>query len=474
MSKRPLSPGASGPPLKRLHHEVARPEPRLILNFDSSLYDELVVHIFSYLTAVELCTVHTCNRHWARLAQDNQLWKALFIREFGTRLRGKGANPPQHDRHTKPLPTRAPQHKEVDWKWMYRISSNWRTGKHDLDLLLPAPTILAGDLTFTAPSQLSREPKVQVHKRSRESLSLRSRIFPSGANVMITCMAIDQSSAVTNQTRVVVFYSTGAFSTFSVATSGTELEVYIPPTPGERTSPIQQAAYHHPFLVTLSATSTLSLYDIIPGKIKHRQTLSSFSSYPPNSLVLSSPSQNSFRLLLSYSTPVYPAHWSVGMVELMISATSSTVSSSRNIRAFELPFTWLSGESMQASVDQWNRKLRHVVATDTDGKWVVIAGADNNNIQVYRLRTKTSPGSLTFVRTLHGHADRLASLSVADGRCVSLGDGGEVWIWDLERGWGVQVGGQLVRSGSRSHVVFDDRRILCIGSRGVEERRFDI
>lgn len=162
------------------------------------------------------------------------------------------------------------------------------------------------------------------------------------------------------------------------------------------------------------------------------------------------------------------------MVELMISAASSTVSSSRNIRAFELPFAFINADSMQASVEQWNRKLRHVVATDTDGKWVVIAGADNNIIQVYLLRTKSNAGSLNFVRALHGHADRLASVAVADGRCVSLGDGGEVWIWDLERGWGVQVAGQRAGLGSRSHVVFDERRILCIGSGGVEERRFDI
>lgn len=40
--------------------------------------------------------------------------------------------------------------------------------------------------------------------------------------------------------------------------------------------------------------------------------------------------------------------------------------------------------------------------------------------------------SITFVRSLFGHTAGIAALRVADGRCVTLGREGRLWVWDLE------------------------------------------
>ncbi len=129
MSKRALSPQDLPPP-KRLH--IIQTSPLRSRCSLDSLYEELILTIFSYLSWVDLCTVQLINRNWARLAADNELWRKQYLLVYGrSRLRGSRVFLGRYDcREVKPLPTRA--HPDVsarrDWKWMFRISSNWRNG----------------------------------------------------------------------------------------------------------------------------------------------------------------------------------------------------------------------------------------------------------------------------------------------------------------------------------------------------------
>ena len=328
-----------------------------------------------------------------------------------------------------------------------------------------------------------------------------------------------------------------------------------------RTAPITQAVYHHPLLVTLSHSFCLSLYELSDDNVTLTQSLSSFTSYPPSSLVLSTPSPSTYKLVLAYAAPVYPAHWSIGATELIISASSSadrmTVISTRTARAVDVPQGWLDETKMRAVREQWGRKVTRVADTQTDGKWVVLApGHDPTlansvapapplastprrpasyasscmhtayGLQLYRLHlpasitsssgsTSGSTGSsstgaakLTFVRTLHGHIGPISTLALADGRCVSLGVNGSIWVWDLEGGVGTEVSAGVPEVGEREEgedgedededdgqeegvrawedvlarltlrtrgaVVFDDRQIVSASGRGVQVRRFDI
>ena len=131
MSKRSLSP-AILPPSKRLHTtRITKTPPLQPLRFDNCLYDELILYIFSYLSWVDLCVSQPTNRNWARLTADNELWRNLYLRIYGrTRLRGsKGFITRPDGREVKQLPGRAKSDQLKDWKWMFRISSNWRKGK---------------------------------------------------------------------------------------------------------------------------------------------------------------------------------------------------------------------------------------------------------------------------------------------------------------------------------------------------------
>lgn len=176
--------------------------------------------------------------------------------------------------------------------------------------------------------------------------------------------------------------------------------------------------------------------------------------------------------------------------------------------------------------EQWGRKLSSIADAQTDGKWVILAPGQNysfdndesymnahanlpasmlgsslsssasarlhspTTLQLYRLilpihsaSISASPPKLTFVRTLHGQTSPILSLALADGRCVSLGRNGSIWVWDLEGGTGAEVtpaDESLVENLGRMSstttgtVSFDERRIVSAHAGKVVVRRFDI
>ncbi|OAX40853.1 hypothetical protein K503DRAFT_768212 [Rhizopogon vinicolor AM-OR11-026] len=327
----------------------------------------------------------------------------------------------------KPLPSRASisassDDDSVNWKWMYRISSNWKNGRcavesfneaEDVTNLAPVPpsafprqqVLLAGGFTISSTKPHASSLLVRGNNGTSRTLLCRSTLATSVAE--ISAIALDQSPSIlssSNILRLAAFLTTGEFSIFehdhsspSLATS--PKQTYVPSSP-HRASPVTHAAYNHPLLITLSHSFTLVIYDLSNDCITRTQTLTSFTSHPPTSLVLSAmPSAASYKLVMAYAIPVYPAHWSVGATELIISpsgviphkrtfSTSSRESSppgvfevsvTRSARAFDVPQGWIDEQKLQLMRDQWGRKVKQVADTQTDGKWVVLAPGDVTN-----------------------------------------------------------------------------------------------
>ena len=370
------------------------------------------------------------------------------------------------------------------------------------------------------------------------------------ANIsQITALAIDQSPPIAGRLRLASFLSTGEFITWSLnrspSASHSHLQSYHPSGRNSRASPIIHAVYHHPLVVTLSKAFSLSIYDLSSNTVRLTQTVTSFTSYPPSSLVLSNPFPSTYKLVLAYAIPVYPAHWSVGVTELLIGGSSSSSStqpsnsatsrldftpetlahglddlvirSTRTIRSIDVPHGWVDERKLRAMREQWGRKVSQILDTRTDGKWVVLAPGDRVSflagrstpqepsltsssspqdaigpnashtpsafgLQLYRLTlpppspsVSASPPKLTFVRTLYGQSGPITALALADGRCVSLGLNGSIWVWDLENGTGAEVaaGGFPARE-MDSVVAFDDQRIISALAGNVVVRTFDI
>jgi len=425
---------------------------------------------------------------------------------------------------------------------------------HSVEIEERTHIILAGALTITASSRLSHHPAINVTGQlsGHHTLHFHENEESTRSPTSITTMALDQSPPPSGDLSVACFLSSGEFTIFEFRHSCPShvIRKYTHKPTLHSREPLNtiHAVYYHPLLVSLSDDFSLSIYDLSSGEIQKSQTLSSFTSYPPASLVLSSPSPTVFKLVIAYSTPVYPKHWSIGATELIISSydtptssgstlfsspsfredykypmtTTMSVIANRTIRAFDVPVGWVDERSLQAMREQWGRKLTNVADTQTDGKWVVLAPGEiihdetchitgspspspspfsdsltsnsissplhsPTNLQLYRLILPTqtnsisaSPPKLNFVRSLHGQMGPVSCLAVADGRCVSLGLNGSIWVWDLEGGTGAEVApadDSMMKSTShptKGNVSFDERRIVTARAGKVVVRRFDI
>jgi len=413
---------------------------------------------------------------------------------------------------------------------------------------LSSPTSLTQSAVLAGPVTVaSAGPFIILHSPDRPEVR---QINPSCATSDITSLALDQSPPSSTDTiRLAAFHRSGQFAVHGISSLSFEShELYIYSTEAThnsqsnpRTSDIVCAAYHHPILITLSSAFYLSVYHLPnPGenntsravnRPRLHQILHSFSSFLPSSMSLTRSSSTSFKLVIANAVPVFPAHWSAAVSELVITVeeqgvpganldVSVGITTTRHATAvgngwlpYHPPLSSPSGSSddetddlhhiiaQTRAMEQWGRKVGNIVGIQTDGKWVVLAG-DDNTLQVYRLHRPPVPSqiALTFVQTLYGHTSGISTLKVADGRCVSVGREGGMWIWDLEAGWAAPVrlpgddgsgiheleedpGGSgtsesAVSTTASSNVrtmAFDERRIVSsTGSDGYFIWRFDL
>ncbi|KAJ7268861.1 hypothetical protein B0H12DRAFT_1252330 [Mycena haematopus] len=405
MSKRSLSP-APLPPSKRLH-SLTGSASLLALTFDSALYEELILLIFAHLSWVDLCAAQAVNKNWARLSRDNGLWKNQYLDVFNRgRLRGaKGFIGRPDGREIKRLPGRAtvPEPQELkDWRWMFRISWNWKKGRCSVErmegiLKAPRPgsgskstpphVLLAGSVTIIASSMESMCPEVHcLHSASAPKQTLLCGSPRHRQPFHITALALDQSPPLCGVFHLAVFLSTGEFLIFSIhqlnPSASSRKLTYLPLRATPRTAPIIQAVYHHPLLISLSEAFTLSLYDLSSDTIAHTQTLTAYTTFPPSSLTLSVQTPGTrYKLVLTYTVPIFPVHFSIGATELIISGPtassassipggSMSVVSTRTARALDVPAGWIDQEKLRSMKEQWGRKLLRIQDTQSDGKWV--------------------------------------------------------------------------------------------------------
>ncbi|KAI0281016.1 hypothetical protein BGY98DRAFT_960529 [Russula aff. rugulosa BPL654] len=400
-----------------------------------------------------------------------------------------------------------------DWKRMFRISTNWRSGRCHTSILDNAssyplggiyqssaqqvrssgqeqghmvPRItLAGKYTIISSPQSSHSPSILILSASGSKHVVHVEPIRTQHLVRVTALAVDQSSRTSANLHIAACLSNGDIYVHELH-SHPRKHYYAPPFKTPRTAPIIQVAYCHPVLVTLSESFTLSVYDLTHEGIQ---------------LV---------HLILTYASPVYPAHWSVGVTEVILSNAalhaptsaftsptrrpSSLLLSTRSTRAFDIPAGWIDEAKLRVVREQWGRKVGSVAGTQTDGRWVVLAPAVQGEVrppggftpaslplQLYRLSSpplRAGAGAapkLTFVRSLLGQTGPVSALALADGRCVSLGVDGRVWVAFSTDTSNLSESGEDDPSTLRGIIAFDERRIISAGATGdVTVRDFDV
>ncbi|TKY90216.1 hypothetical protein EX895_000214 [Sporisorium graminicola] len=320
--------------------------------------------------------------------------------------------------------------------------------------------------------------------------------------------------------RVLIAYSTGHFSIFSLRTTNgitkCSEDVFDSSETTASDSHVTMAALHSHALVLCSSDFQLAFYRIRTNPTTRIDLIHRVSSYRcswPASLRLKKlpyhdmsksirgPSssltadrhwreecieEQAFRVTFAYSTPSYPASWSVSVLEVVVrlnldAASPSAVRVTSRHATAKHPFRPTPidprGRSMLGRHQSSPLRTSHEslgqppvlasrVATTSsrstsltyDDPFVVL-GASDNLIEVYELlgattfvrrtprdshtpaptsrsatATPASPTQglrLVHRRSLHGHTGSVDSVALEDGRCVSGGADGSVMVWSL-------------------------------------------
>ncbi|GAA5985844.1 hypothetical protein JCM10908_006300 [Rhodotorula pacifica] len=263
------------------------------------------------------------------------------------------------------------------------------------------------------------------------------------------------------------------------------------PPPSSLFDPVTTARLHWPLLVTLTESLTLRflrLSEVAGDSIEVDETetpLQSRERWSPVVLSLVSMSSSSsqerdgkadsdavrFRVSLAYSTPIFPASWTVGMQQFDVSVSSTSPLVIRAQHATAPPLhtplpsmprrtaLFASGDSpfsapapSKSPVTSIEHSHPFIVTSRVDNTidvYEVLSGAADSDTlpstQNLPSRKRHSTLQIVHRRTLFGHTARVGSVALLPTaameesaaspsltvRCISAGDDGAVKVWHL-------------------------------------------
>ena len=304
----------------------------------------------------------------------------------------------------------------------------------------------------------------------------------AGSRPTLSEMRLDASSS--SFPIMALFYSTGQYALFRLDLPSSSrsrpfstTEVYTSPSSSLHSDPVTTARMHWPLLVTVTESLTLRFLRLLgdreSGDVEVDETetpLQSRERWSPVILSLEraddarnnlDKEDNSacFSVSLAYSTPVFPASWTVGMqhFELAVSPARLKVVRAQHATAPPAYTPWLStltrtrlfgaGSDTEAEVFAPPPRKSPVTSIEHSHPFIVTSRTDNT-IDVYEVvhleAPISSPLQVVHRRRLFGHTARVASVALLPDpdagssrdtaspiRCISAGDDGAVKVWCL-------------------------------------------
>lgn len=432
----------------------------------SSLSDELLLRVLSYLSLSELNVSRTISRKFNRLAGDSHLWKALyydrFVRPRVARL--PGIDPYSANLHFSSRFSKWPEDEilvksdgERNWKYEYKKRHNWSKGACDVSEIEvaerpPIPPLLVclhEGVVYTADSISG----LRAWSSRKERKLLGSIQFPGLPETSPTSLAVDVKGTSKRYQRVVVGFDDGSFTIFGFALDSQSFFPAYTHAPSSEEM-ISAAAYCSPYLITMTATQLISLFKFAkqPGDDKHESALEapellyalkSHSVLPPLALGIRATTKYIFATL-AFSTPTFQAGWSVSVQEMrltlegalldsrMVTSTpdqptlsSSLPSSLRPSRASSPFFSSPFSAAAPCFTKPTSISYSH--------PYLLLSHPDNT-LTLYLLTSTPDALSISSGSRLWGHTSSVAGAQIGSrGKAISVSRrGDEVRIWDLE------------------------------------------
>ncbi|KAJ6032432.1 hypothetical protein N7540_003164 [Penicillium herquei] len=464
MPKRPResSPSVSSP-IKRSRSTIATPIDRL-----SSLSNELLLNILSFLPISSLNICQRLSRRFHALGGDSELWKRQYYSQW---VRPRARRLANVRRST--LPARAEYSPKVstwldhghlavegrltNWKRQYRLRHNWAKGScrvTEVDFLEPpcppvlvklcAGTVFTADTVHGLRAWAANDPTKCL---SRISFSELHDAHP-------TALA---ASHLENEYEILVGFENGRFSRYVLDDQISQFSLRSSHV-GFRDGAITAMALSSPYLLMVSQHKNLSLYNIRP------QSNHSEKSPPPGPREIASlqaenmvaPMTLSLRVstyeiiaTIVYSFFHIGCGWSLGIQELRFnkdgeqleSRLTSTVDSQYGVRPLEdrsssnqrRHSAMIPAASPVTPTEPSILHLKPPTSMSYSHPYLLTSHADNT-LTMYLVVSNSKDLFVRGGQRLWGHTSSVSAVQVTNrGKAVSVNSiGNEIRIWELE------------------------------------------
>lgn len=449
----------------------------------SELSDELLLRILSYLPISTLTSCERLSQRLSVLAGDSQLWKAAY---FDYWIRPRLLRSPRRKRVPSVLrdgPNRLSirstqiendryfdEKSRVHWKKKFKTRHNWANGRCNLSEIVVsdppvAPRILVqlhAGVIYTA--DVVDGLRVWSKKSDMGLISVQQLRFggaPGRPTACPACLAV--GSIAPDYQRVAIGFEDGAFNIYDLSTHTYALSKVYSHRPSFDGA-VTGATYLHPYLLTMTANQTLSLYNLSskggesqaldgePGLCpKLLYTLKSHTAWSPASLSMR---QLKKRLVISvvYAFPTYTSGWAVGLQELQISLSGELLRS-RVATVTESGPSWLKNNTSSTlpplrhrpglfGTHGYSLVYSKPTSLSYSHPFILVSHADNT-LMLFAIVSSDRELLISSGTRLWGHTSAISGAHVgARGRAVSVSSkGGELRLWELE--------GHLAPSGPR-------------------------
>ncbi|KAH0556418.1 hypothetical protein GP486_005663 [Trichoglossum hirsutum] len=469
----------------------------------SSLSDELLLRILSYLPTSSLTRCQRLSRRFYIMAGDSQVWKSAyynrFVRPRAARIPGIRERDSSSDsllfssKASKWLEDEAlvKQGQETNWKRQYKLRHNWSTGSCNVSELQVAQRTSTRHPFLV---QLHEGVAVTVDNfcglqawnlRGKQTRIASTLLQDSPqCNAFPTALAIDAQGSSEKALAVIIGFTDGRYSVYELQVDARVFTlVYVDVEPASTS--IEAIAYSHPLLVTLRrrdahcVTNRLSIYSFstsagkrsfgdVPGPPKLIASLKSDILGPPISLSLRT-STHSILVSIAYAQPTILAGWSVGLQELRLTL-EGVITNSRLASAMGLDFSSLSPAPQQSS-SRSNRKLPPGSSTHAPTSLsmptslsythpYLLTSHPDNTLMFYLVTSTSENLSISRGTRLWGHTSSVSGVHVGGrGKAVSVSSYGEdLRVWELEGGVSSSNSGRRLAAGEKSVQVRPEKK----------------
>lgn len=371
----------------------------------TSFSNEILLHIFSFLTVQDVCASQLLNKRLANLATDALLWKHLYRQGFPTRsLQSNNRVGESTKKRKKRLGTIVDQDHErasgIDWRRRYRVRSNWSIGRcHTTNEAIPS------DAHRYDKTVQGRHFTIQGNKVSWEGTSLS---MPDQDVINDIVTAGPDRVLLSTQSHV-----------YLVKVDPFRIEKCM-----AANDPIQ-IVQHSDFIALLTRSNKLLIYDILSHVPQCITTLQGPFSSVNDGAALHGRSMGSDQTVIGLAFPEHGIlSTSMRLQEVILCNASRTVIHTRLATSPAHPVSYFgSREEADGEITPVRPVYDHPF----------LLYPTSNHIMIYVIQSTPTEVSIHSGKRLFGHASAVHSCMMNKSlrMAVGLSRGGQLRVWDI-------------------------------------------